>query len=192
MSATRKGDYAGSGRGSGPPTSASSSYLLDKGALEASDEESERELMDRWDQGGFGIWLGSYVDIFFTDEANATVREFLHDRIREKVARPGDGRAADPEGLPVRLQARPARLRLLRDLQPAERAPGRREAQPDRGDHPEPGCVSTDGTEYEFDAIVFATGFDAMTGPLNEIDIRGPGGRRCGTSGPTARAPTSG
>ena len=34
-----------------------------------------------------------------------------------------------------------------------------------------------DGTEYELDAIVYATGFDAMTGPLNRIDIRGRGGR---------------
>ena len=34
-----------------------------------------------------------------------------------------------------------------------------------------------DGTEYEFDAIVYATGFDAMTGPLNRIDIRGRGGQ---------------
>ncbi len=32
-------------------------------------------------------------------------------------------------------------------------------------------------TEYEFDAIVYATGFDAMTGPLSRIDIRGRGGR---------------
>ena len=35
----------------------------------------------------------------------------------------------------------------------------------------------TGGKEYEFDAIVFATGFDAMTGSLLKIDIRGRGGR---------------
>ena len=50
-------------------------------------------------------------------------------------ARPGDRGAADPQGLSVRLQTQPARLRLLRDVQPAARAPGRRQGQPDRRDH---------------------------------------------------------
>jgi cyclohexanone monooxygenase len=39
------------------------------------------------------------------------------------------------------------------------------------------GLKLEDGTEYEFDTIVYATGFDAMTGPLNKIDIRGRGGQ---------------
>ena len=42
---------------------------------------------------------------------------------------------------------------------------------------PATGLRLTDGTEYEFDAIVYATGFDAMTGPLNRIDVRGRGGQ---------------
>ena len=39
-----------------------------------------------------------------------------------------------------------------------------------------PAGLTVDGNSYEFDAIVFATGFDAMTGSLNKIDIRGVGG----------------
>jgi cyclohexanone monooxygenase len=38
--------------------------------------------------------------------------------------------------------------------------------------------VHTRDGQYEFDALVFATGFDAMTGPYNKIDIRGRGGQR--------------
>jgi cation diffusion facilitator CzcD-associated flavoprotein CzcO len=46
--------------------------LLEKGAFESTDEEIHQELMPRWEEGGFGIWLGSYVDMsFFNDEANA-------------------------------------------------------------------------------------------------------------------------
>ena len=37
------------------------------------------------------------------------------------------------------------------------------------------GVKLEDGSEYEVDAIVYATGFDAMTGPLNKIDLRGRG-----------------
>ncbi len=40
------------------------------------------------------------------------------------------------------------------------------------------GVKLVDGTEYEFDAIVYATGFDAMTGPVRKIDVRGRGGER--------------
>ena len=56
---------------------------------------------------------------------------------------------------------------------------------------PRAGVQLADGTEYEVDAIVYATGFDAMTGPMNKIDIRGRGAR-CAISGPTDRTPTSG
>ncbi|MDF2758680.1 MAG: cyclohexanone monooxygenase, partial [Thermomicrobiales bacterium] len=50
-----------------------------------------------------------------------------------------------------------------------------------------PRGVRTQTTEYEFDSIVFATGFDAMTGALLNIDIRGRGGetlRQRWTDGP--------
>ena len=38
--------------------------------------------------------------------------------------------------------------------------------------------LTEDGKEHEFDALVFATGFDAMTGPYNKMDIRGRDGQR--------------
>ena len=56
-----------------------------------------------------------------------------------------------------------------------------------------PEGVRTRARTYEVDAIVFATGFDAMTGALNAIDIRGPRRRRAARRcGPRARARTSG
>jgi len=64
--------------------------LLEKGALESTDEEVREALTSRWEQGGFGIWVGGYVDIFYTDEANAKVREFLREpsRRRSTIPRP--------------------------------------------------------------------------------------------------------
>ncbi len=151
-------------------------YLEEKGALEVSDEELERELMKRWEDGGFGIWLGSYVDMFFVDEANAKIRDFLHDRIREKVEDPKTAEALIPEGHPFGVKRVPldtgyyetfnrgnvhlvdVKSNLVKEITPK-------------------GVKLEDGSEYEFDAIVYATGFDAMTGPLNKIDIRGRGGK---------------
>ena len=150
-------------------------YFEEKGALEVSDEERERELKARWDEGGFGIWLGSYSDIFFVEEANAKVRAFLHDRIRETVEDPETAELLIPKDHPFGCKRNPldtgyyetfnldhVHLVDVRSNPIAEITPT--------------GLRLEDGTAYEFDAIVYATGFDAMTGPLTTIDIRGRGG----------------
>ncbi|MGA2930166.1 MAG: cyclohexanone monooxygenase, partial [Solirubrobacteraceae bacterium] len=150
-------------------------YFLEKGALDTPDDELARALQARWDEGGFGIWLGAYADQFFVDEANAKVRAFLHERIREKVADPETAGLLIPKGYPFGCKRSPldsgyfetfnlehVHLVDVKSNPIAEITPA--------------GVKLEDGTEYEFDAIVYATGFDAMTGPLHLIDIRGRGG----------------
>ena len=83
-------------------------YFVEKGALESFRPRSaSASSWQRWEQGGFGIWLGSYVDIFFVDEANAKVREFLHDRIREKVNDPETAELLIPKGYPFGCKRNP-------------------------------------------------------------------------------------
>jgi cyclohexanone monooxygenase len=81
--------------------------LLEKGALDSTDEEIYRTLKPRWAEGGFGIWLGSYVDMSFVEEANAKVRSFLHDRIREKVKDPATAELLTPKGYPFGCKRNP-------------------------------------------------------------------------------------
>ena len=150
--------------------------FIEKGALEASPEERERELMARWEQGGFGIWLGSYVDIFFNDEANATVREFLHDRIRETVDDPETAELLIPKGYPFGCKRNPLDSGYFETFNLPHVHLVDVKSNPIAA-ITEQGVRLEDGTEYAFDAIVYATGFDAMTGPLNAIDIRGRGGQ---------------
>jgi cation diffusion facilitator CzcD-associated flavoprotein CzcO len=148
--------------------------LLEKGALESTDEEVHEALMERWDRGGFGIWVGGYADILTSDEANAKVREFLHARIKEKVHDPETARMLTPTGYPFGVKRVPldsgyfetfnlphVHLVDVKSNPIAEITPS--------------GVKLQDGTEYELDAIVYATGFDAMTGPLTRINIRGRG-----------------
>ena len=149
--------------------------FIEKGALEASPEERERELMARWEQGGFGIWLGSYVDIFFNDEANATVREFLHDRIRETVDDPETAELLIPKGYPFGCKRNPLDSGYFETFNLPHVHLVDVKSNP-IASITKQGVRLEDGTEYTFDAIVYATGFDAMTGPLNAIDIRGRGG----------------
>ena len=151
-------------------------YFEEKGALETPDEERERALQQRWDEGGFGIWLGSYSDIFFVEEANAKVREFLHDRIREKVHDPETAELLIPKGYPFGCKRNPLDSGYFETFNRDNVHLVDVKANPIAEITPA-GVRLADGTEYEFDAIVYATGFDAMTGPLNRIDIRGRGGR---------------
>ncbi len=89
-------------------------------------EERSAIYRGRWDQGGFGIWLGSYFgDLLSTRTANDTAAEFI--RGKDPRDRAGIRQIAEmltPEGPSVRHQAAAARHRLLRDLQPRQRTPG--------------------------------------------------------------------
>jgi len=149
--------------------------VLEKGALESTDEEIYETLKPRWDEGGFGIWLGSYVDMFFVDEANAKVRSFLHDRIREKVQDPETAELLIPKGYPFGVKRNPLDSGYFETFNEPHVHLVDIKANPVAAITPT-GVRLADGSEYAFDAIVYATGFDAMTGPLNRIDIRGRGG----------------
>ena len=102
---------------------------------------------------------------------------------------PGHGGEAVRYRPPLRRQAPADRHRLFRDLQPRQCHAGGCAGGPDRADH-----AATDSDarrrEYTLDIIVFATGFDAMTGPLLRMNITGRDGadaqRRHGGTG---RAP---
>ena len=139
--------------------------------------------------GGFAASWAPSTTSSPNAEANDTAAEFVRGKIREIVQRPGGRRAAVPDGPPDRHQAHLRRHRLLRDVQPPQR---RRSstcgATPIEEITPH-GRRAPASDDYELDVIVFATGFDAMTGALLAIDIRGPRRRALrGRVGGRARA----
>ncbi|GAA4891687.1 flavin-containing monooxygenase [Actinomycetospora straminea] len=151
-------------------------YMQEKGAADVSDEEREALLEDFWERGGFHIWLGAYADIFFSTEANDLVRRFLDRKIREKVHDPETAELLVPKDHPFGAKRNPldsgyfetfnephVHLVDVRTNPIAAITPG--------------GLRLSDGAEYAFDALVLATGFDAMTGPIDRIDLRGRDGR---------------
>ena len=141
-------------------------------ALEATDEERIAEFESRWQTGGF-TFLGSFGDTARTAEANHHAAEFVRQKIRAVVE--------DPD---VAEKLMPTQhigcKRICLDTQYFEtyNRPNVHlvdiSAEPIERITPE-GIVSG-GHEYGLDCIVFATGFDAMTGPLLRIDIRGRDG----------------
>ena len=141
-----------------------------KSALEATPEERDAIYEKKWREGGSISFLYSYTDLLTRQEANDTAAEFVRRKIRSIVKDPATAETLCPNDHPIGTK------RLILDtgyyetynrdnvtLVNARKAPIQ-EITPDG--------VRTSEGEYAVDAIVFATGFDAMTGALREIDVR--------------------
>ena len=120
--------------------------------------------------------MSVYNNLALDQAANDTAAEFRPREDRRDRQGPRDRKAAAAEQPSDRHQAHLHRHRLLRDLQPAERDAGRHHART-RSRRSRRTRVRTGGKDYEVDALVLATGFDAMTGSVAKIDIRGRDGR---------------
>lgn len=150
--------------------------FIGKNAVDATPEERERAFRERYDRGGFGLWLGNYDDILDNRQANDAVSEWVRERIAERVDDPVTAEKLTPRDHAFGTKRVPLENGYYeifnRDhvgLVDVREAPID-EITPT-------GVRLIDGEQYEFDAVVFATGFDAMTGPYDKIDIRGRGGQ---------------
>ena len=142
-------------------------------ALEVSPEERERTYQEWWDRGGL-IFMTAFRDLLFEQASNDTAAEFVRRKIREKVRDPETARHLEPDQVLgcKRLCADSGYFETFNephvDLVDLREDPI--EGLTEKG-------IRTRSAERAFDAIVFATGFDAMTGALLKIDLRGRGGR---------------
>jgi cyclohexanone monooxygenase len=144
-------------------------------ALAVSAEEREREYEARWRRGGLGF-SATYSDILTCQAANDTAAAFLGAKIRSIVRDPAVAELLTPKTYPLGTK----RLCVDTDYYATfnrdnvtlvdVRTSPIEEILPD-------GLRTRAGT-YTLDSLVFATGFDAMTGALLKIDIRGRGGLR--------------
>jgi cyclohexanone monooxygenase len=146
----------------------------DRSALAVSDEERTREFEARWERGGL-TFGGAFMDLVILPEANEKAAEFVRSKIRETVKDPATAELLCPKGYPF------ATKRLCVDTNYFATFNRDNVSLVDVSSSPieeiTPGGVRTKDAEYEFDCLVFATGFDAMTGALLNIDITGRGGR---------------
>jgi cation diffusion facilitator CzcD-associated flavoprotein CzcO len=145
----------------------------DESALAVSAEEREVEYEARWQRGGLPF-ISSFNDLGSSKEANDTAAEFLRRKIREIVSDPELAELLSPDQVVgcKRLCVDTAYFETfnrpnvtLVDLRSAPI-----EAITRAG-------LRSGGVEYALDCIVFATGFDAMTGALLRVDIRGRSGQ---------------
>src|SRR5690349_9831131 len=160
-------------------------HLNQQSALDASADERRREYEARWQHGGV-TFMGSFTDLLFNKEANDTAAQFVRDKIRETVRDPAIAAALSP-----RYIIGCKRLCVDTDYYATYNRPN--VTLVDLGGAPIEAITATGvkvaGKEYSVDSLVLATGFDAMTGALTRIDIRGTGGetlREKWSAGPRA------
>jgi cation diffusion facilitator CzcD-associated flavoprotein CzcO len=140
-------------------------------ALEVSAEERRDTYEQLSAEGGFKFLFGSFYDLLINDEANKTASEFIRGKIREIVRDPEVAEILAPTDHPYGSKRPPIDTGYfetfnrdnvsLVDLRVAPI-----EEITERG-------IRTALGEHELDVIVFATGFDAMTGALLKMDILG-------------------
>ncbi|MDC1477811.1 NAD(P)/FAD-dependent oxidoreductase [Pseudomonadales bacterium] len=136
-----------------------------------------RELWDRlYDEPGFGIWLQNFYEIFVDEKANAEISNYIAERIRQRVNDPMLAERLIPKDHGFGVQRLPLETgyfetynRANVELVDAVETPIVRVT---------PEGLETSDRSFEFDVIVYATGFDSFTGALDQIDIQGSGGER--------------
>ena len=144
-------------------------------ALEATEEERLETYERLWKKGGFSFIFQSYFDIALDRRANDTASEFIRGKIREIVKDPETAEKLLPRDHPF------GSKRALIDTNYFDTYNRDNVDLVDIRHFPieeitPTGLRTADGEEYEFDIIVFATGYDAMTGTFFKIDIRGRDG----------------
>ena len=142
-----------------------------RGTFEVSDEEREAFWEKLYLTPGFGIWQGNFRDMMTDREANRLISEFVARKIRARVKDPkiaamliptdhGFGTRRVPQETFYYEVYNQSNVQLVSMLD----TPIRRIT---------PNGLETSERRYEFDIIIYATGFDAITGSLDRIDIRG-------------------
>jgi cyclohexanone monooxygenase len=143
-------------------------------ALAVTPDERQREYEKRWGRGGLGF-TATYMDLLISKDANDTAAEFCRAKIREAVRDTSVAEALVPKHYPVGTK------RMCVDTGYYDTFNRDNVTLIDLRQTPieaiTPTGLRTRDEAYALDSLVFATGFDAMTGALLSIDIRGRAGQ---------------
>ncbi len=144
-------------------------------ALEASEADRIETYERLWEQGGFRFIFQSFFDVTLDRRANDTASEFIRQKIREIVKDPATAEKLLPRDHPF------GSKRALIDTNYFDTYNRDNVDLVDIRHFPieeitPSGLRTADGKEYEVDIIVFATGYDAMTGTFFKMDLRGRNG----------------
>jgi cation diffusion facilitator CzcD-associated flavoprotein CzcO len=145
-----------------------------RGTFEVTEQEREAFFEKLYAERGFGIWQGNFRDILVDRKANAVISDFVARKIRQRVKDQKVAEKLIPKNhgfgtrrLPLETFYYEAYNQDNVDLVDITETPIERIT---------PDGIKTIVKEYEFDIIIYATGFDAITGSFDQIDFRGVDG----------------
>lgn len=143
-------------------------------ALDVTAEERQATFDQLWEEGGFKFVFGSYKDTLTDRRANDYASEYIRSKIRERVNDPEVAEKLMPVDSPF------AAKRAIVDTNYFETYNRDNVTLVDLRTAPiekvTPTGIRTTDEEYDLDILVFATGFDAVTGPFVRIDFQGRDG----------------
>jgi cation diffusion facilitator CzcD-associated flavoprotein CzcO len=141
---------------------------------EVTPEEREAFWEKLYGEPGFGIWMGNFRDILVDREANKLISDFLARKIRQRVKDPVVAEKLIPKNHGFGTRRVPLESGYFEvynqpnvTLVDVNETPIKRIT---------PTGIKTSDAEYAFDIIIYATGFDAITGAFDRIDFRGVDG----------------
>ena len=144
-------------------------------ALEETPEERNRFFEERWaDGGGTFSMLTTYRDLLVSREANDLAADFVRDKIRSIVKDPEVAELLTPKNQPIGAKRLPVDTFYFETYNRENVTLV--DIKSDPIERVTPTGVQTGKAVYEFDSLILATGFDAMTGALLAMDIRREGG----------------
>ena len=147
-----------------------------RGTFEVTDEERLAFWEARYAGQGFGIWQGNFRDMMSDRKANELMSDFVANKIRQRVNDPkiaellipndhGFGTRRVPQETHYYEVYNQPNVKLISMLEePIEQITA--------------SGIRTEAQDYDFDVIIYATGFDAVTGSFDRIDIRGTADQR--------------
>ena len=147
-----------------------------RGTFEVTEEERETFWEKLYSEPGFGIWMANFRDVLTDPKANALFSDFVARKIRQRVKDPATAEKLIPKchGFGTRRVPQETGYYEAYNLPHVELVDTRAtpiERITETG-------VRTSDAERGFDMIIYATGFDAITGAFDRIEFRGTGGQR--------------
>jgi cation diffusion facilitator CzcD-associated flavoprotein CzcO len=141
-------------------------------------DESERDRIfeEGWKDGGFHFVFETFDDLILDQRSNDAAAEFIRRKIRETVKDPKTAELLSPKGYPYISKRPPSGTNYYETFNRDNVT--LIDVNTDPIEAVTPQGLRTQGGEFDLDVIIFATGFDAVTGALNNIDITGADGAR--------------
>jgi cyclohexanone monooxygenase len=151
--------------------------FLEKAASEVSDEERLATFERIWEIGGLAPWVGSFNDLLANEQSNRAAYDFWRDKTRARIKDPALAEMLAPtEPIHPYGTKRPSLEQNFFDIfnQSNVSLVDLRKTPIERVTR---SGIKTAAGKHDLDILVLATGFDAVTGGLTSIDIRGTGGQ---------------